>query len=64
MYKRQRENASNKLYGNLGQLRPAKLANPEMQIAVGGCLAQNDRDKLLISVGGNVPSAVREEQLP
>ena len=38
-----RENADNKLYGNLGQLRPAKLRNPEMQIAVGGCLAQKDR---------------------
>ena len=38
-----RENADNKLYGNLGQLRPAKLKNPAMQIAVGGCLAQKDR---------------------
>ncbi len=38
-----RENADNKLYGNLGQLRPAKLKNPSMQIAVGGCLAQKDR---------------------
>lgn len=38
-----RENADNKLYGNLGQLRPTKLANPDMQIAVGGCLAQKDR---------------------
>src|SRR5512139_1233243 len=38
-----RENADNKLYGNLGQLRPAKLRNPGMQIAVGGCLAQKDR---------------------
>ncbi|WP_024796791.1 tRNA (N6-isopentenyl adenosine(37)-C2)-methylthiotransferase MiaB [Tomitella biformata] len=38
-----RENADNKLYGNLGQLRPAKLANPDMQIAIGGCLAQKDR---------------------
>ena len=38
-----RENADNKLYGNLGQLRPAKQRNPEMQIAVGGCLAQKDR---------------------
>ncbi|MBM7414848.1 MULTISPECIES: tRNA (N6-isopentenyl adenosine(37)-C2)-methylthiotransferase MiaB [Nocardiaceae] len=39
-----RENADNKLYGNLGQLRPAKDENPDMQIAVGGCLAQKDRD--------------------
>ncbi len=38
-----RENADNKLYGNLGQLRPAKIKNPDMQIAVGGCLAQKDR---------------------
>ena len=38
-----RENADNKLYGNLGQLLPAKKANPRMQIAVGGCLAQKDR---------------------
>jgi tRNA-2-methylthio-N6-dimethylallyladenosine synthase len=38
-----RENADNKLYGNLGQLRPAKLRNPDLQIAVGGCMAQKDR---------------------
>ncbi|HEX2706167.1 MAG TPA: tRNA (N6-isopentenyl adenosine(37)-C2)-methylthiotransferase MiaB, partial [Candidatus Lustribacter sp.] len=38
-----RENADNKLYGNLGQLRPAKTKNPDLQIAVGGCLAQKDR---------------------
>ncbi|HEV7205598.1 MAG TPA: tRNA (N6-isopentenyl adenosine(37)-C2)-methylthiotransferase MiaB [Jatrophihabitans sp.] len=38
-----RENADNRLYGNLGHLYPAKVANPEMQIAVGGCLAQKDR---------------------
>ncbi|WP_328326182.1 tRNA (N6-isopentenyl adenosine(37)-C2)-methylthiotransferase MiaB [Kribbella sp. NBC_00382] len=38
-----RENADNKLYGNLGQLAPAKAKNPGMQIAVGGCLAQKDR---------------------
>ena len=38
-----RENADNKLYGNLGQLRPAKVKNPDMQIAVGGCMAQKDR---------------------
>jgi tRNA-2-methylthio-N6-dimethylallyladenosine synthase len=38
-----RENADNRLYGNLGQLLPAKKARPGMQIAVGGCLAQKDR---------------------
>ena len=38
-----RENAAGKLYGNLGRLAPIKRARPGMQIAVGGCLAQQDR---------------------
>ena len=38
-----RENADNKLYGNLGHLAPIKAKKPGMQIAVGGCLAQKDR---------------------
>ncbi|GAC1383672.1 MAG: tRNA (N6-isopentenyl adenosine(37)-C2)-methylthiotransferase MiaB [Marmoricola sp.] len=38
-----RENADNRLYGNLGHLAPVKAAHPGMQIAVGGCLAQKDR---------------------
>lgn len=38
-----RENADNRLYGNLGHLAPAKQANPDLQIAVGGCMAQKDR---------------------
>ncbi len=42
-----RENADNKLYGNLAQLRPAKLKNPDMQIAVGGCLAQKDQGRIV-----------------
>jgi tRNA-2-methylthio-N6-dimethylallyladenosine synthase len=42
-----RENADNKLYGNLGQLFEVKEAFPSMQIAVGGCLAQKDRDVIL-----------------
>jgi tRNA-2-methylthio-N6-dimethylallyladenosine synthase len=42
-----RENADNRLYGNLGHLRPTKVANPGMQIAVGGCLAQKDRGEIL-----------------
>src|SRR5437764_14981941 len=42
-----RENADNRLYGNLGRLRPAKLAKPDMQIAVGGCLAQKDRGDIV-----------------
>jgi len=42
-----RENADNKLYGNLGHLAPRKAARPGMQIAVGGCLAQKDRDTIV-----------------
>jgi tRNA-2-methylthio-N6-dimethylallyladenosine synthase len=38
-----RENADNKLYGNLGHLASIKAERPGMQIAVGGCLAQKDR---------------------
>src|SRR5450432_1061011 len=41
-----RENADNKLYGNLGHLAPVKAAKPGMQIAVGGCLAQKDRSEI------------------
>ena len=39
-----RENADNRLYGTLGNMRPWKDANPRLQIAVGGCLAQKDKD--------------------
>lgn len=42
-----RENADNRLYGNLGHLRPVKDGHPGMQIAVGGCLAQKDRDTIV-----------------
>ncbi len=42
-----RENADNKLYGNLGMLKAVKDARPDMQIAVGGCLAQKDRETIL-----------------
>ncbi|HJY26168.1 MAG TPA: tRNA (N6-isopentenyl adenosine(37)-C2)-methylthiotransferase MiaB, partial [Actinomycetes bacterium] len=42
-----RENADNRLYGNLGHLAPVKAAHPGMQIAVGGCLAQKDRGEIL-----------------
>lgn len=42
-----RENADNKLYGNLGHLAPVKKRHPGMQIAVGGCLAQKDRDTIV-----------------
>ncbi|MFI8413816.1 tRNA (N6-isopentenyl adenosine(37)-C2)-methylthiotransferase MiaB [Paeniglutamicibacter gangotriensis] len=42
-----RENADNKLYGNLGMLAHVKETRPGMQIAVGGCLAQKDRETIL-----------------
>ncbi len=38
-----RENADNRLYGTLGHLKALKDRRPELQIAVGGCLAQKDR---------------------
>jgi tRNA-2-methylthio-N6-dimethylallyladenosine synthase len=39
-----RENADNKLYGQLGHLKALKQRRPDMEIVVGGCLAQKDRD--------------------
>jgi tRNA-2-methylthio-N6-dimethylallyladenosine synthase len=42
-----RENADNRLYGNLSHLVPAKERNPQMQIAVGGCLAQKDQASIV-----------------
>ena len=39
-----RENADNKLYGALGHLKTLKAGRPQLQIAVGGCLAQKDRE--------------------
>lgn len=41
-----RENADNKLYGQLGNLKKLKEERPELQIAVGGCLAQKDREAI------------------
>lgn len=42
-----RENADNRLYGNLGHMARVKAEHPGMQIAVGGCMAQKDRDLIL-----------------
>jgi tRNA-2-methylthio-N6-dimethylallyladenosine synthase len=42
-----RENADNKLYGNLGMLASVKKSHEGMQIAVGGCLAQKDKSTIL-----------------
>ncbi len=46
-----RENADHKLYGHLGRLKVLKQQRPELQIAVGGCLAQKDRDLILERAG-------------
>ncbi len=42
-----RENADNKLYGNLSFLAPRKKSDPSFQIAVGGCMAQKDKDLII-----------------
>ena len=39
-----REKADQKLYAYLGGLKALKRSRPDMQIAVGGCLAQKDQD--------------------
>jgi tRNA-2-methylthio-N6-dimethylallyladenosine synthase len=41
-----RENADNKLYGNLGHLKPLKDARPDLRIVVAGCLAQKDQGEI------------------
>jgi tRNA-2-methylthio-N6-dimethylallyladenosine synthase len=41
-----RENADNRMYGNLGQLKAIKDVNPEMLLVVGGCAAQKDREMI------------------
>ena len=46
-----RENADQRLYGTLGQLKALKDLRPEVQIAVGGCLAQKDRGTILERAG-------------
>jgi tRNA-2-methylthio-N6-dimethylallyladenosine synthase len=42
-----RENADNKLYSNLGHLKPVKDRTPGMQITVGGCLAQKNQTTIV-----------------
>ncbi|MCE7883422.1 MAG: tRNA (N6-isopentenyl adenosine(37)-C2)-methylthiotransferase MiaB [Actinobacteria bacterium ATB1] len=42
-----RDNADQRLYGQLGQLASEKAKRPDMKIAVGGCLAQKDGARLL-----------------
>ena len=42
-----RENADERLYGNLGQLRALKRLNPHLRVVVAGCLAQRDRARIV-----------------
>jgi len=42
-----RENAATRLYGNLGRLAGVKRERPGLQIAVGGCMAQQDREGII-----------------
>ncbi|GAA2565959.1 tRNA (N6-isopentenyl adenosine(37)-C2)-methylthiotransferase MiaB [Microbacterium binotii] len=42
-----RDNAAGKLYGTLGHLKSRKNAHAGMQIAVGGCLAQMDKQTVV-----------------
>jgi tRNA-2-methylthio-N6-dimethylallyladenosine synthase len=46
-----RENADNKLYGNLGHLKTWKAQRDGRQIVVSGCLAQKDRDIVRAKAG-------------
>lgn len=39
-----RDNADQRLYGTIGQLKALKDQNPQMMLMVGGCAAQKDRD--------------------
>ncbi len=41
-----RENADNRLYGNLGHLKPIKERNPHLKVVVAGCLAQKDQGRI------------------
>ncbi len=42
-----REKADNRLYGHLGNLRSLKINNPDILICVGGCTAQNLKEKII-----------------
>ncbi len=42
-----REKASEKLYSDLGRLKPFKQANPDLKIGVAGCVAQAEGDEIM-----------------
>lgn len=45
-----RDKAERKVYGHLGSFKPLKKANPELIIGVGGCVAQQEGERLLDNV--------------
>ncbi|MBP3581333.1 MAG: tRNA (N6-isopentenyl adenosine(37)-C2)-methylthiotransferase MiaB, partial [Clostridia bacterium] len=38
-----RESAEQKIFGNIGELKNIKIAKPDMIIAIGGCMSQQDK---------------------
>lgn len=42
-----RHNPENKVYSQLGRLRPLKDANPDLLVGVGGCVAQQEAETIL-----------------
>ncbi len=42
-----REKAAEKVYSELGRLKPLKAANPELKIGVAGCVAQAEGEEIL-----------------
>lgn len=41
-----RENATERMYGTIGRWKRFKYKNPNAQIAIGGCMAQLDRERI------------------
>ncbi len=41
-----RESAEKKIYGKIGELKNLKVSNPNLIIAIAGCMAQKDKEKL------------------
>ncbi len=46
-----RDKAERKVYGHLGRFKPLKDANPAIILGVGGCVAQQEGERLLEKIG-------------
>lgn len=53
-----RENAAERMYGTIGLWAELKRERPNLQIAVGGCMAQLDREKIAKKPRGSTPCSV------